>query len=313
MSLKTILQRVQSDAGATSVELNTAQREWLITKINEAAEEIYEECPDLPLALKECFIKPTNGYRIACPPFVGELRAVRSQRYNDLWKLSDIRARYNSVDWPEKWNKARLLSIEPIAIELTDSAPGTIEVAVADPTLTVSLTGETTTSNNDSEVITCSSTSNAWTKSFTSFRSIIKNKITRQNVVVKDTNGTEMAVIYADQFESRYQVFDVSLYPTIQDCTDGTFIMEVLYKPRLPYLYYDDDVFPVPDFDNVVVLKTKQLLAEGEEGKEQRAILMHQKGERKLKKKVENRVGTVEKKLSFQRNPLMGIFRRYRC
>src|SRR5690242_19706203 len=101
MSLKYILQRVQADTGISSPDLNPEQRDWLVTKVNEAIDELYQE-QDLPLALRECYVKVTNDYRITLPPFIGEVRGMRSTKYNDFWKLSDIRIRYNQVDWPGK-------------------------------------------------------------------------------------------------------------------------------------------------------------------------------------------------------------------
>lgn len=311
MSLGYILKRVEADAGISSPDLNPEQRDWLVDIVNEAAGEIYDE-EDLPLALQECYIKPTSGTRISLPPFVGEIRAIRSKRYNDLWKLSDIRARYNSTDWPEKWNKGRVIGILPIAVEVTNEAPGSVNVAAADPTLVVTLTGQTDVSNNDVDSITCTDLKVDGQKSFTSFRAISKNKIIHQDVIIKDADGQEIAIIYADQKESRYLLMDISKHPNISDCADGTFVMEVLFKPRLPQLYFDEDTFPVPDFDDVVILRTRQLLAELKPGQEQRAILMFQKGQRKINKKTDNRDGTIEKRLGWERNPLHGLYRRGR-
>jgi hypothetical protein len=315
MNLAYILRRVESSAGISSPELNPEQRDWLVDIINEAAEEIYQE-KDLPLAPKEVDVRITSDYRIALPPFVGELRALRTKRYNDKWTLADIRTRYNTVDWPEKWNKVRYISIDPIATEITNTAPGTIEVAEADADLVISITGETDDSNNACDTITMDAVSKSWTSNFNVIKSITKNIITRQNVVISDADDQEIAVIYADQREARYAIVDISAYPAIQECADGTFVMEVLYKPRLPYLYYDEDTFPIPDFANTVVLRTKQLLAEDKPGQEERALLMFKKSERKIAKMSNNRTGTEQTKLSRPRNPFYGYFRRrgyYSC
>jgi hypothetical protein len=310
MSLAYILRKVESSAGIGSAEENSAQRLWLLDIINEAADEIYQE-KDLPLALKETYVRITNGNRVALPPYIGEVRAMRSTRWDNKWRLSDIRARYHNKDWPEMWDKFRMVSIDPIATEITNTAPGTIEVAEADATLIVSVRGETDDSNNMADTVTMDETEKEWTSSFNNIKSITKNLITRQNVVVSDADGTEIAILYADQYESRYMVADVSDYPGIQDCDDGTFAMEVLYKPRLPYLYFDDDTFPIPDFDDIVVLRTKQLLAEEKPGEEMRAALMFKKSERKITKLTENRVGTVDKKFIIGGNQYQKTFRKF--
>lgn len=316
MSLKYILDRVKSSVGATSTDLNAQQRLLLLDFINEAANEIYDSI-DLPYVLQECYVQvDTDNLTIALPPFVGEIRAMRDTREypasgNNKWSLIDTRPRYTRKDWEMKWNKVRILKESPIVTDLTDALALTFEIETADSDIIVTAVGETEYSNRAIDNVTMSATSNSGTEAFMSIRSLKKNKVSNHNILVKDANDVELAIIYADRLESNYKIVDISEYPSLHTCGEY-FVMEVLYKPALNRLYLDNDEFPLVGYDDVLVLKTKQLLAEEQPGKEQRAILMDQKAQRKINQKIIDKTGTNQKRLVAARNPFFGISRRHR-
>ena len=309
MSLRYIFRRVASEMGMPSPELNPEQKARLLDIINQAAEEVYEH-KDLPISLKEIYLKATNNKELALPAFIGELRAVRSTQWNDSWTLQDLRPRYHARDWPNSWKNWRIKEYSPIKVELVNVTPGTIEYPTIDNKLAITLVGETDNSNRAVETVYIDNHVKQWTNSFLSFKRISKNKITPYDVILKDNEGNEIATIYADMLESRYVIVDISQYPSLSCCSDGTFPMEVLYKPRLNRLENDEDSFPVDGFDDVIVIKSIQLLTEGQEGKEQRAILMQAKSDKIIRQKVENKISTIQKKIKFGRNSLLGLFNR---
>lgn len=310
MSFKYIFTRVASETGVTNPEANPAQKARLVDIINQAATEVYET-KDLPVVLKELYLRANSNKELALPPFVGKLRAIRSTCRNDAWELHDIRPRYQAEDWKNEWKNWRIKGYSPFQTEITNSAPGTITYPEADDDLIITLVGETTNSNRTVEKITIDETSKTWTNSFIDLIAIRKNKVTDFNVTITDADGNEMATIYADQLESRYVIVDVSLYPDLHCCSDGSYIMEVLYKPKLPRMERDDDSFPVDGYDDVIVLKSKQLIAEDLPGQEQRATLMHVKASEQISKKTEDMTGTINKRINFKRNGLLGLFDRY--
>ncbi len=311
MSLGYILRRVASDTGITNPDENTEQKALLLDLINEAAEEVYES-KDLPISLKELYLRANSNKEIALPPFVGELRGIRqSDDYRLDWKLHDIRPRYQNEAWNNLWYNWRIKGYSPYQTEIENAAPGLIIVPIADSTIKVTLTGETSNSNRAVETVILSSVSIPWTKSFLDFNSIKKNKVTDYNITLLDGDGNELAVIYADQKESRYIIVDISLYPNLSSCSDGSYIMEVLYKPRLPRLERDDDEFPVDGFDSIIILKAKQLIAEDRPGSEQRALMAYTKVQEKIKKKTEDKTGTLQKKVKFSRNGLLNTVCRH--
>jgi hypothetical protein len=219
-----------------------------------------------------------------------------------------MRPRYHSRDWPNQWKGWRVKGYSPINTEYTNAGPLTITIPTADSSLTVTVVGETLDSNRVVETLTMSSASVTGTKNFTAIKSVIKNKVNNENVSILDAEGTEIALIYADQLEARYIIVDVSTYPNWTNCPDN--VMEVLYKERLPRMENDYDSFPCDGFDDVIVNKAIQLFTEGQEGKEQRAILMAAKADALLEQKTEDKTGTFDRKIAFKEQKKFGIFRR---
>ena len=310
MSLGYIIRRVAAD-DAIRVS-NPDQRAWLVDKINEAARELYER-KDLPVALQECFVALDNEKRVSLPPFVGELRAVRSACdgvwHKQKWSIKDTRPAYVATEWQNAWSSFRIIGYSPIAADTSNAAPGLIYYPHADESVIVSIVGETDESNRSVDSIPLIAQQNVWEKQFNQITAIRKNKITDYNVVIYGPDNNELAIIYADQFESRYMVVDISQFPEACCCVcpDGTFIVQVLYKPRLPRMENDNDSFPVDGFDDAIVLATKQLIAEGQEGKEQRAVLMHAKLKQKVAHLTEHKEGTVQRMITFKRRGLFDL------
>lgn len=312
MSLGYILNTVASDVGMNMS--NTAQRNYLVAKVNEAAREIYRK-KDLPVSLKEVYIRATPNREMALPPFIGELRALRkgcndAQYCTERWDLHSQYPRYNKSPWQHLWNNWRDKGNTPIAIEWLNTAPGTISYPEVDNDLTITIVGETSNSNRATDNIVVSATTKAWNKTFLNITRIAKNKITDYNVVLLDADGNECAIIYADQLEASYKLVDVSAYPEWGNCTcsDGTAIMELLYKPVLPIMSLDTDTFPIQGYDDLIVVKTKQILAEQEEGKEERAILMDSKASRMLKEISDDKTGHLRKMVTHKKNPFFDMY-----
>lgn len=311
MAFKYIFDQVCSKTGVTSPDLNEHQAAWVRDQINVAAKRLYRN-KDLPFQLKEIFVLITNNQTVVLPGFVGEVRAMRPQRWDEKWSLNDIRPRYTQNDWPLMWNKARLIGESPIGVELTNAGILTYEYPVGfEDTVSVSSLGETTTSNRIGETLEMSSSSINGTKAYTDIHSLRKDRPTLHNLTVKDINGSIIAHIYADQVESKYLVMDVSAYPTIQDCAGGSFVMEVLYKPALPILYNDEDVFPVSGYDDVLVKMTMQVIAEDAPGEEKRAVLMQEHAKDLVKDIQQDKVGTTDKPMFVDDNPLYDLFPKY--
>jgi hypothetical protein len=311
MPLEYILRRVEAEQGFSAPDLNPETREYLLDIINEAARQIYTKT-DLPISLEECYIRTTTEAEMALPYFVGELRAVRSCEWNDNWTINDLRPRYSQAEWPTIWKSWREKKPSPLKVDSDNLANLTLEIPTADATVEVTIVGESLDSNNVRETITMDATSKTGTKNYTSIKAIRKNKVTDYNITITDGDGTEISVLYADQLEARYKIVDVSEYPNLEACSDGTYAMELLFKPRLPRMVDDQDSFPVDGWDDVIVAKTIELLEGGKEGHEQRALLVNAKVKELTEDIINDKTEHISKKLGFKRNPLHSVYRRFR-
>jgi len=310
MSYKYIKDRVAAEGGFTDYQDNPAQSAQLDHIINQAAKEVWESV-DLPGSLREMYVSVVSDTIVPLPPFVSSLRAIRNPQTEEPWKLKDMRPRYHYTAWENKWNTWRFIGTSPIKQEIINMAPFTYEIPVADSALIVTAVGSTVNAARESDSMTMSSVSATGTKSFMEYLAIRTNKVADYNITVKDADGNEMAVLYSNMQESRYSLYDISMYPSIGSCADGTQLMEVLYKMQLPVLSDDHDTFPVDGFDDVIVMKSLQLLVEKQDGKEERAILLDGKIRRITGEKIEHLEGSQEKDVFITPNKLYGLFSTY--
>src|SRR5690348_8676133 len=111
-----ILNKVASEVGTDITNPN--ERVKLTDKINEAAREIYRR-QDIPFQLQECFIRVTSNNEMSLPPFVGELRAIRSGCQDwctEKWQLHTMFPKYNRSEWENLWKGWRILGTSTTAV-----------------------------------------------------------------------------------------------------------------------------------------------------------------------------------------------------
>jgi hypothetical protein len=310
MALLDILSNVAPDVGAQDLDNNPEIRTYLVDKINQACEELYDR-NDIPGCLRECYVRVTANKQIALPPFIGKVRAIRENSLKYPWTLRDLRPRYHYEEWKDIQYNWRLIGFTPICIDISNSAPFTYTIHAADSTLYIDTVGSTLNSKRVADRITMSSTSVTGAVSFNAIESIKVNKLADYDITISDADGNVVAVLYNDQLTTRYAWYDVSQYPETGDCSDGRFVMEVLYKLPLQVLKEDTDSFPVPGYDNAIALKTIQIILEKQEGKEQRAMLAHQKVESRMAAISKDTVQTHEHTFKIEPNKHLGMFRAY--
>lgn len=306
--LADILTKVAAYEGAKDIDLNPQDRLYLLNIINQAAEEIYES-KELPGCLRECYVRVLPNKQIALPPFVGKLRAIREYTLEYPWDIKDLRPRYHYKPWENKWTNWRFIGFSPICVDITNSAPFTYEISTADSTVYLDVVGSTLTASRAVDRITMSATSVVGSKSFNNVHDIRANKPPSNDITIKDGDGNVIALLYNDRTSSLYAWYDVAQYPNIGDCSDGSLIMEILYKLPLQILYNDSDSFPVPEYDSIIADKSIQLLLERQDGKEEKAILAHKKIEARIQEKIEDNSSTHVKPFKVEPDCILGMFR----
>lgn len=313
MSLKYILRRVSSESGLSELSSNTDQRKRAIDLVNIAAEEIWE-MTDLPGCLEEILVLVAADFMITLPPYVGEIRAAREKSLMHKWTLNDMRPRYQQEPWKQLWRNWRHKGYRAYQLPITNAAPLLYSIATYED-VSIVVTGRTGVSNRVSETITFLSPypTILGTESFIEIESICDptGNPRTYDISIQDSQETFIAMLYNNEISTRYILLDVSQYPFGGEAAGGERVMEVMYKRKLRRMANDADTFNgSDDWDNVIVDKVRQLLSEGQEGKEERAILFGQKVRIKAHEKIKHQEGGLEKEVQFTENPFYGLTKR---
>lgn len=267
MSVKYILAQAGNKMGLDPD--NEQERPTLVRFLNEAARELYKQS-DMPGSLMEQVFKVNGDQTISLPSYVGAVRAVREAASMQVWHLNQMRPRYNQFNWPDMWRNIRLKYKSPLQNSMKNESFVVVTVPeVEDPPIVVSITGRTNQSSLISEEIVMDEQTKQGQYCYISpdgIFSVKKDRTCDFDVTVSDVAGNILTVIPNQEFESKYQILDVSSCPWLpQNTSPLDNYLEVLYKRSLPYLFNDDDEFPAFDYDDIVVNKIMQLWAEEQE------------------------------------------------
>lgn len=310
MGLNYILRRVAAEQGLAIRDLtsNGPSRNRAVDLINIAAEEVWEST-DLPGCLMELIINVTADSEVAIPSFIGELRAMREKSLMHKFTLNDMRPRYQQEPWKQLWRNWRHKGESATQLEITNSAPPILIIPTPDDT-EITIRGATANANDVEDTIVMNAVEVQATQPFTRIDSISKDSRNEFDIQVMDVNSNLLAVLYNNELESRYIIVDVSQYPFGGEGASGERIMELLYKKPFYRMELDSDRFPIPGWDNIIVDKTLQYYNEGQEGKEQRALLYAAKVTKKSAEKVKHKEGGQEHEMQFAENPFYGLTKR---
>lgn len=309
MALKQILINTAIGTGYTQYQTDTNMRNLLLMRIQQAADEIYEKL-DLPGSLNEITARVSTDMLIALPPFVGLVRAMKEHDEHRPWKISDLRPRYHHNSWDQEWKNFRQVGHRATQVDITNQAGVTVQIAKADSSLVVTIVGKTLDSDNTREEFTMDETSKTGTVSFNEIRAVQLNKTASYDVSVYDADGNLLSIVYNSFKTAQYIIYDVSKYPEIGSCDDGTFLMDILYKNRLIQFQNDWDEFPVPGYDDNIALKAIEIDTLYQPGKEDRSDFLRLRNQLIMTEKQGNATGVVAKKIHFEPRPLNMIFRR---
>lgn len=300
MSVKYILSQVGAKIGLNPNA--SASRTVLLRFLNEAADELWSEC-DITGSLMECTFKVNGDQTISMPMDVGAVRAVRDANNRIAWHISQMRPRYNELNWLDGWYNYRLKNTQALMMDIVNSAPVTVSVSeLNDTPFTVSITGSTETAESITEDFVMSSLSVTGIFNFITITAVTKTVKTKSNVTVTDCEGNILTVLPNNKTEARYQILDISSAPWLPKTNSPTDnYVEILYKKSLPYLSEDGDEFPAQGYDNQLVNKCLQLYYE-EQGKGDLAVAYDAKATRGLARKKQEQNLATEDVVSFVSN-----------
>ena len=279
MSVEYILDRAGKKLGINPGDNH--QRSIMLDYLNEAAQELYEESDMVGSLVEDSFYVQGNK-TIALPSNVSSIRAIREKESKYPWKLSNLTERYAYNNLEQDDRTWRIKGYEPFKVTPTSFSGMKAVVTAAMSTITITVVGSAAGISRAFEEVTLSSTSNAFSTTFTSIESIIKSDVCTYDISIKESDDTVVALIPNNEKESQYLIVDVSEFPLESDAAQNDQnTLEVLYKEKLPYLSKDSDEFPADGYDNIIVNKVMQLFME-EQGKIEEAMLYDKKASRSL-------------------------------
>ena len=225
-----------------------------------------------------------------------------------------MRPRYNYEAWNQIWNKWRLRSNSPIKVDITNASvikiyAGAIEINSP----VISIIGSTTNSNKLLEQIVLSisdshydAVNNCWVtiNAWTSIACIVKNITNTYNIIIRDINDIELAIIDNDKLSSSYIIVDVSALPTTVQSNTGSMYVEILYKRQFDSFINDADEVLNNQFDNAIIAKMAEIWTTTHPGEEKRALLHYQKSNQLANQKIVDVSGPTQKE--FTAEPVVG-------
>jgi len=300
---------------AQKVGLNpsdSTNRLWLVTKINEAAREIYDSA-DLNGCLREQIFTITEvNQQITLPYYVEKIRGVRNADTKVKIKVQDMRPRYQTGNWFQNLLSWRVRFQSPIEHDITNATQLTISIPAPETSsFTVFITGSTPTSDKITESILFNpgDLKHITTNQFTSFpgiKLIGKDNIITNNVLIQDGEGNQLAIIPNKELESKYTIIQVT--DQTEPFNIGLETFEVLFKLRFTPFYDDFDEYPCgSEYDKAIFWKFLEHYYANKEDGTQLAIAANAKCQQILNLIAKDGQSGVEKEIDFGKNRYLDL------
>jgi len=298
MSVGYILQVAGGKFGLAPTD--AGERSILLRFLNEAAIEFYAQADT---QLVEQVFKVNGDQTISLPHYVGDLRAVREFNSYIPWHINQLRPRYNINNWQEIWRNWRIKGLQALQVSVRNEAQLVITVPeVEDPPITVSIAGPTINASNAAEDVVMDAVSKSSVNNYIDVKLLRKDRVNNFDVIISDIDALQISAIPNDMLEAQYLIIDVSTLPwSTQSTGKQQHYVEILYKESLPWLYRDNDQFPVKGYDLAIINKMMQLWKE-EQDKPEAAMLYDAKASRSMARIKEDLNRATEDVISFQVN-----------
>lgn len=288
-----------------------SQREIVLDILQRSADEIYKilECNNI---YREVTLVVPPDKIVSLPAFVGEIRGCRAHTPDmqfDVYPLAS--PRYVNQTWQYRIKNWREMAESPILRQLDGVAPLTIvsEVIEAEPAV-LTIVGQTDKAARTSESVTLDSSPEVTTNNFgLEIMSISCRSLRTGNITILDSDGDEVAVLLNTQNSTRYRLVDVSQVFWSQDTSEGSTLVDFLYKVSLGKFQNDADVFYAGDnYDDAWYYYAMYLYYNTKPNSTNEAVKFYQQAITACNKDKMSAEGQDIKKLSFGRNKFYNLF-----
>lgn len=245
--LKDVLLRVAADSGYHV----TQQRDAFIKLLNNAAKDIYSKLECNRIYREVTLVVPRNKV-ISIPSSIGPLRGMRAHYGDypfDLHAL--LTPRYVSGKWNYKRQNWRDLGESPVHTYVGSVNKLKVESAVLEGT-TITISGQTANASRIEENVLLDASPKETTAMFgPAIYRISCTTVRTCNIIIKDIDGTEIAILYNTDKQTNYKIVDVSEIFWSADTTSDETLVDIAYKIPLGELTKDTDGFPAgEDYDD---------------------------------------------------------------
>ena len=249
MNLTDMITAVRNASGQASTDV-------IRSAVQLAAEEIWNSV-DLPNVLQELRVCTNSERFIALPWQVSKIRKVRTTNGRIDMEINDVTAHYRDQNFYQDDIAVRILRKVPLHTKITNAS--TVRFKLKKPEtfdVSITITGSTDLSGRCIEpvVIQAGSTYQDTVERYINLPdNITKAQTTSADIEILDASGNEIGLFAAHLSECTYylaQLYDrcVSINSPYLGCFD------IIYKPHMPPLRDDNDIFPAP-YHQVVIFK----------------------------------------------------------
>lgn len=241
-----VLTRVSADTGLGIVQ----KREVLNNILHVAAKEIHSKLECNSIYREVSVVVPPNKI-IALPSIIGDIKGMRLSEIEQTVELHGLTQPKYVLDVSlYKFRNWRDLGESPVHTLPANVGPISFYPKAIETTpITIKISGPTNLGSKIEESVIISSLSGHSTIQLfdPNIDSITCAQKRNYDIIIKDSAGTEIAVLYNTFDKTRYKLIDVSEYSWPSDTVDDEFIMDICYKKPAIKLVNDSDSFYAGD------------------------------------------------------------------
>lgn len=307
-----VLTRLSADTG-----LHVEQkRNVLLQYINNAAKEIHKKL-DCNRIYREMTVVVPADKIIALPSNVGEIRGLKFTEHDVVFNVESL----NSPKYTNNIEVFKLTNWRDLGDSPVHTLPqniGTIKLfpkGIETVPVTVCISGATNLSAKLEERILVNnigghSSTNLFNPELHSIMCSVSRKY---DIVIKDANDNEIAVLNNNERRTRYKLIDVSELGWINDTDNNETLIDILYKVPVTELLNDSDMFYTDDetYDQAWYCMAMHLFLDPLKDRKEESMIYRGKCTDLLREAKESSEGDIVKKISFGKNKYYGLFDKY--
>lgn len=235
--------------------------------IQMAAEELWNSV-DLPGTLREARVCTNNERYVTLPGEVYKVRKIRSAMGKVDMELENINGQYNDMNFYQPEITCRMLRKVPLHTKINNASTLRFKLRRAESAdVTFTITGSTDMAMRVVEPVTITAGStyqDTVERYFDIPDSITKDRPLSTDTQIIDAEGIELGLFPAQLSVCEYylcQMYDrcSTVYSPYLGCFD------VVYKPHMPPLTDDLDIFPAPFHQVVIYMALEQICMKSDE------------------------------------------------